>query len=66
MAKHKSVYSFLIEHRELPFLAVLALLLAPVNMGVPGYLANSWLNVLKNGFINMVMCCGMLFVLLVG
>ena len=66
MAKHKSVYSFLIEHRELPFLAVLALLLVAVNMGVPGYLANSWLNVLKNGFINMVMCCGMLFVLLVG
>lgn len=66
MAKHKSVYSFLIEHRELPLLAVLGLLLAVVNVRVPGYLANSWLNVLKNGSINMVMCCGMLCVLLVG
>ncbi|MBQ7665383.1 MAG: hypothetical protein IJS42_01570, partial [Synergistaceae bacterium] len=60
MAKKKSFYSVLIEHRELPLLAVLALLLVAVNMRVPGYLANSWLNVLKNGSINMVMCCGML------
>ena len=66
MAKKKSFYSVLIEHRELPLLAVLALLLVAVNMRVPGYLANSWLNVLKNGSINMVMCCGMLCVLLVG
>ena len=66
MNKGKSFYAFLIEHRELPLLAVLALLLAVVNVRVPGYLANSWLNVLKNGSINMVMCCGMLFVLLVG
>ena len=66
MNKGKSFYSFLIEHRELPLLAVLALLLAVVNVRVPGYLANSWLNVLKNGSINMVMCCGMLCVLLVG
>ena len=66
LMKNKSFYSFLIEHRELPLLAVLALLLAAVNIRVPGYLANSWLNVLKNGSINMVMCCGMLCVLLVG
>ena len=66
MNKGKSFYAFLIEHRELPLLAVLALLLAVVNVRVPGYLANSWLNVLKNGSINMVMCCGMLCVLLVG
>ena len=66
MAKRKSFYTVLIEHRELPLLAVLALLLAVVNVRVPGYLANSWLNVLKNGSINMVMCCGMLCVLLVG
>ena len=66
MKNGKSFYAFLIEHRELSLLAVLALMLAVVNIRVPGYLANSWLNVLKNGSINMVMCCGMLFVLLVG
>ena len=57
MAKHKSVYSFLIEHRELPLLAVLALLLAVVNVRVPGYLANSWLNVLKSCAAECSACC---------
>lgn len=62
----RSIYQILIEYRELPLLAVLALFLAAVNLRVPGYLGNSWMNVLKNGSINMVMCCGMLCVLLVG
>ncbi len=50
--ERKPIYSILIEHREIPLLAVLA--------------GKSWLNVLKNGSINMVMCCGMLCVLLIG
>ena len=62
----KPIYSVLIEHREIPLLAVLALLLILVSIRVPGYLGKSWLNVLKNGSINMVMCCGMLCVLLIG
>ena len=64
--ERKPIYSILIEHREIPLLAVLALLLVVVSIRVPGYLAKSWLNVLKNGSINMVMCCGMLCVLLIG
>ena len=63
--ERKPIYSILIEHREIPLLAVLALLLVAVSIRVPGYLGKSWLNVLKNGSINMVMCCGMLCVLLI-
>ena len=64
--ERKPIYSILIEHREIPLLAVLALLLIVVSIRVPGYLGKSWLNVLKNGSINIVMCCGMLCVLLIG
>ena len=64
--ERKPIYSVLIEHREIPLLAVLALLLILVSIRVPGYLGKSWLNVLKNGSINIVMCCGMLCVLLIG
>ena len=62
----KPLYSILIEHREIPLIAVLALFLALVSIRVPGYLGKSWMNVLKNGSINMVLCCGMLCVLLIG
>ena len=64
--ERKPIYSILIEHREIPLLAVLAVLLIAVSIRVPGYIGSSWLNVLKNGSINMVMCCGMLCVLLIG
>ena len=64
--ERKPFYSVLIEHREIPLLAVLVLLLLAVSIRVPGYLGKSWLNILKNGSINMVMCCGMLCVLLIG
>ena len=64
--ERKPIYSILIEHREIPLLAVLAILLIAVSIRVPGYLGKSWLNVLKNGSINMVMACGMLCVLLIG
>lgn len=64
--ERKPLYTLLIEHREIPLLAVLALLLIAVSIRVPGYIPKSYMNVLKNGSINMVMSCGMLCVLLVG
>ena len=62
----KPLYALLIEHREIPLLAVLVLLLILVSIRVPGYIPKSYMNVLKNGSINMVLSCGMLCVLLVG
>ena len=62
----KPLYALLIEHREIPLLAVLVLMLILVSIRVPGYIPKSYMNVLKNASINMVMSCGMLCVLLVG
>ena len=64
--ERKPLYALLIEHREIPLLAVLVMLLIAVSIRVPGYIPKSYMNVLKNGSINMVMSCGMLCVLLVG
>ena len=64
--ERKPLYALLIEHREIPLLAVLLLLLLAISIRVPGYIPKSYMNVLKNGSINMVMSCGMLCVLLVG
>ena len=64
--ERKPLYALLIEHREIPLLAVLLLLLALVSIRVPGYIADNYINVLKGGSINMVMAAGMLCVLLVG
>ena len=64
--KRKPIYAFFIEHRELPLLAIFMLLLVFVSIRSPGYIQKSWLNVLKNASINMVMSCGMLCVLLIG
>ena len=55
--ERKPLYAVLIEHREIPLLAVLALLLVAISIRVPGYIGDSWLNVLKNGSCNMVMAC---------
>ena len=62
----KPLYALLIEHREIPLLAVLVLMLILVSIRVPGYIPKSYMNVLKNASINMVLSCGMLCVLLVG
>lgn len=62
----RPLYALLIEHREIPLLAVLLLLLALVSLRVPGYLPNNYMNILKGGSINMVMSAGMLCVLLIG
>lgn len=64
--ERKPLYALLIEHREIPLLAVLVLMLALVSIRVPGYIPNNYMNILKGGSINMVMACGMLCVLLVG
>ena len=47
-------------------LAVLIVLLIAVSIRVPGYIPRSYMNVLTNGSVNMVLSCGMLCVLLVG
>ncbi len=58
--------TLLIQHREIPLLAVLLMLLVGVSIRVPNYLANSYINILKGGAINTAMAAGMLMVLLVG
>ena len=55
-----------IQHREIPLLGVLVLLLIGVSIRVPGYLPNNYMNILKGGAINAVMAAGMLLVLLIG
>ncbi|MBO4298220.1 MAG: ABC transporter permease [Clostridia bacterium] len=61
-----SLLSFVIEHREIPLMAVLVALLAGVSIAVPGYFASNYMNILKNCSMNLVMASGMLCVLLVG
>ena len=64
--KQTPLYVFLMEHREIPLLGVLILLVLGVSLRVPGYLGSNYMNILKGGAINMVMASGMLLVLLVG
>ena len=68
MKKEKkfSLYGFIMEHREIPLLAVLILLLIGVNIKIPGYLSGNYINILKNCSLNLVMAAGMLCVLLIG
>ncbi len=61
-----SLLSFVIEHREIPLMAVLVVLLAGVSIAVPGYFTSNYMNILKNCSMNLVMASGMLCVLLVG
>ena len=41
--KGRPLYALLIEHREIPLLAVLVLLLTLVSIRVPGYLGNNYI-----------------------
>lgn len=68
MKKEKkfSLGTFFMEHREMPLLVVLIVLLIGVNIKIPGYFASNYINILKNCSLNLVMACGMLCVLLVG
>ncbi len=61
-----NLLSFVIEHREIPLLGVLVLLLAGVSIAVPGYFSGNYMNILKNCSMNLVMASGMLCVLLIG
>ncbi len=58
--ERKPLYALLIEHREIPLLAVLVLLLIAVSIRVPGYIPKSYMNVFKKGSIYMVFSCCML------
>ncbi len=58
--------TFVIEHREIPLLAVLAVLLIVVTIIIPGYIGKNSVTILRNSSINLVMASGMLCVLLVG
>ena len=44
--KGRPLYALLIEHREIPLLAVLVLLLILVSIRVPGYLGANYMNIL--------------------
>lgn len=61
-----SLYTFFMEHREVPLLLILCLLLAGVSIRIPGYFTGNYMNILKNCSINLVMASGMLCVLLIG
>ena len=54
------------EHREIPLIAVLILLIIGVNLKIPGYIGSNYMNILKNCTLNLVMAAGMLCVLLIG
>ncbi|MBQ3667706.1 MAG: ABC transporter permease [Clostridia bacterium] len=58
--------TFVVEHREIPLLAVLALLLIVVTLFIPTYLKDNYVTILRNSSINLVMAAGMLCVLLIG
>lgn len=64
--KSFSFYSVIARYRELPLIGILIVLLALVSVLVPGYLQDSYMNILKGGSIELVMACGMLCVLLIG
>ena len=64
--KKFSLGSFLMEHREIPLIAVLILLIIGVNLKIPGYIGSNYMNILKNCTLNLVMAAGMLCVLLIG
>ena len=53
--KKFSLGSFLMEHREIPLIAVLILLIIGVNLKIPGYIGSNYMNILKNCTLNLVM-----------
>ena len=42
--KKFSLGSFLMEHREIPLIAVLILLIIGVNLKIPGYIGSNYMN----------------------
>lgn len=64
--KKFSLYDFFVDHREAPLVVIFIVMMLAVEISIPGYIGGNWINVLKNGSINLVMATGMLCVLLVG
>ena len=64
--KKFSLGAFFMEHREIPLIIVLILLIIGVNIRIPGYFSSNYMNILKNCTLNLVMAAGMLCVLLIG
>ena len=64
--KKFSLGAFFMEHREIPLILVLILLIIGVNIRIPGYFGSNYMNILKNCTLNLVMAAGMLCVLLIG
>ena len=64
--KRFSVTSFFMEHREVPLLLILVILLSVVSAVIPGYFSGNYMNILRNCSQNLVMASGMLCVLLIG
>ena len=58
--------TFMIEHREIPLLMVLAVFLLVVTIIIPGYISGNYITILRNSSMNLVMASGMLCVLLIG
>ena len=58
--------TILIKHKNIPLIVVFLLMVIGVSIRVPGYIGNNYMNILRNGSINLVMAVGSLFVLLIG
>ena len=50
------------QYRELPLVLIFVLLIIVVSVIVPGFVKNSYINILKGASIDLVMACGMLCV----
>ena len=54
------------QYREIPLVMIFLLLVIAVSIAVPGFVKNSYINILKGAAIDLVMACGMMCVLLIG
>ena len=64
--KKSSLFSVVSQYREIPLVLIFLLLVIIVSIVVPGFVKNSYINILKGASIDLVMACGMLCVLLIG
>ena len=54
------------QYREIPLVVIFIVLVIAVSIAVPGFVKNSYINILKGAAIDLVMACGMMCVLLIG
>ena len=64
--KKSSLFSVVSQYREIPLVLIFVLLVIIVSIVVPGFVKNSYINILKGASIDLVMACGMMCVLLIG